>query len=56
MIHTDAPPPDRVAEYLRHRAAIDARWAVADELWDSMTSAERVEAAQALDDDWRPRR
>lgn len=54
MSRTDTP--SRVAEYLRHRAAIDSRWAVADELWDQMTAAERVEATQALGDDWQPRR
>jgi hypothetical protein len=56
MSRPDAPPRARVEEYLRHRAAINARWAVADYLWDAMTAAERVEATQALGDDWRPRR
>jgi len=46
----------RVAEYLRHRAAILAQWAAADHLWDSMTVGERIAATRALGDDWQPRR
>ena len=56
MSRPDAPPRARVEEYLRHRAAINARWAVADYLWDAMTAAEHDDAVTALGDDWRPRR
>ena len=56
MSRPDVPPRARVEEYLRHRAAIDARWAVADLIWDAMTGSERIAATQALGDDWQPRR
>lgn len=49
-------PPSRVEEYVRHRTAILAQWAAADELWDAMTVGERIQATRALDDDWQPRR
>lgn len=50
------PRPSRVAEYLRHRATIAARWADADALWDAMTESEHDDAVTALGDDWQPRR
>ena len=57
MSRPDAPPrPSRVAEYLRHRAAISALWREADALWDAMTESEHDDAVTALGDDWQPRR
>ena len=56
MSRPDAPPRARVEEYLRHRAAIRARWADADALWDAMTESEHDDAVTALGDDWQPRR
>ena len=50
------PPPDRVAAYLRHRAAINARWADADALWDAMTESEHDDCVAGLGEGWRPRR
>lgn len=50
------PRTERVAEYLRHRAAIDALWRDADALWDAMTESEHDDAVTALGDDWQPRR